>query len=272
MKRLRFWKLTAGGNDFILVEAGAARPRAWRALARRLCDRRRSVGADGLLVVRRGGGARPPRVDYLNADGSRAFCGNGSRCAAWWMVSAGWAGRSFVLDTAAGRLAARLLGPRRVRMGMGDARLLRAKVRVRAGGRLFSAELLDTGVPHAVVRVPGRELGRLPVRKLGAGLRSHRAFGAAGANVDFVAEDGRSCRLRTFERGVEDETWSCGTGAVAAAVALRGPGRAGLRRVRVLTRGGALTVRFRAGTGGVFAGVSLEGPVEPVCEGTVEER
>ena len=260
---MKFWKLTAAGNDFVLL-SGAVRSPA--ALARRLCDRRLGVGADGLLVARRAAGA--VRVDYFNADGSRAFCGNGSRCAAWWLAAAGRGRRRLTMDTAGGPVWALLTGARRVRIGLRDVQRLRSGVRVRAGGRIWTADLVDTGVPHAVVRVPGRELETLAVRELGARLRAHPAFGAAGANVNFVAADGEVCRLRTFERGVEDETWACGTGAVAAAAVLRGRGRPGLRRVRVLTRGGAaLTVRFRSGAGGEVSEVSLEGPVEPVCEG-----
>ena len=85
---LRFWKLTAAGNDFVLVSSPI---RGGAALAKRLCDRRFGVGADGLLVVRRDIGAVSLR--YFNADGSAAFCGNGARCAAWWAFSQGWAGK-----------------------------------------------------------------------------------------------------------------------------------------------------------------------------------
>ena len=100
---LRFWKMTAAGNDFVLVDSRVPSPQA---LARRLCDRREGVGADGLLVARRVAGGVALR--YFNADGSAAFCGNGARCAAWWAFVRGWAGRRMRLLTSAGEVAAQV--------------------------------------------------------------------------------------------------------------------------------------------------------------------
>ncbi|MDE2293289.1 MAG: diaminopimelate epimerase, partial [Elusimicrobia bacterium] len=222
------------------------------ALARRLCDRRAGVGADGLLAV------SGRRVVYLNADGSRAFCGNGARCAAWWLRSRGRGGTRFALS---GVPVEAVVGAASVRIRMPDVRPLR-RLRVAAEGRDWDAAFLDTGVPHAVVRVGA--LDRFPVVRVGRALRRHRAFGRAGANADFVSGSGRTLRLRTYERGVEDETLACGTGAVAAALAF---GRAS--PVTVRARGGRLTVSFRAGKDGGFTDVWLEGPVRQTFTGEV---
>lgn len=251
----RFWKLSGAGNDFVLVEGPLAAARA-RALARRLCDRREGVGADGLLVAERG------RVRYLNADGSDAFCGNGARCAAWWLSRRGWGGSSFSLSGVAVK-AAVAAGSGRVRMP--DATPVR-RLKVRAEGRSWDVRFLDTGVPHAVVVVAAKDLAAFPVARVGHALRRHRAFGPAGTNVDFVAAVPGGLRLRTYERGVEDETLACGTGAVAAALAARG-GRAGRTRVRAL--GGTLTVAFSPRKDGGFADVWLEGPVRQTFTGEV---
>lgn len=256
-----FWKLSGAGNDFVLL---SPRPRgSLTALARKLCDRRRGIGADGLLVVTPG---RIPRVDYLNADGSRAFCGNGTRCAAVWLSRRGLAGKRFVLRTGQGPLAIRVLGPERAAVRMPRPRSVHLPRTVRAGGRPFKVVALDTGVPHAVVFV--ERLDSFPVVALGRALRRHPAFGRAGANVDFVQIKGRNLRLRTYERGVEDETLACGTGVVAAALAaalLRGA----RSPVRVATRGGdVLRVAFKRGAAG-FDEVWLEGPAVTVYEGEI---
>jgi diaminopimelate epimerase len=259
---LRFWKLSAAGNDFVLA-AGAVRSPA--VLARRLCDRRSGVGADGLLVLRRAAGAA--KVDYFNADGTRAFCGNGTRCAAWWAFKQGWTGRRGVLRTSAGRIAAEIAGRERVVLGMPDPKGLRLGLSVRVLGRSWTAHAVDTGVLHAVV--PVRGLARFPVALVGRAIRRHRVFGRAGANVDFVSRGRSGLLLRTYERGVEAETPACGTGAAAAAWVgwklgwVRPP-------VRVLVRGGeSLTVDFRAGGAGA-PDLRLAGPARIVFSGEVE--
>ncbi len=254
MRRRRFWKLSAAGNDFILI---LDRPRLHLApLARRLCDRRLGVGADGLLAARRIPSGI--RVRYANADGSRAFCGNGLRAAAWWAFARGWGGRSLRLSTDQGVCSVRILSRRRAAVAMPEARVLRWGLPLRAAGRDFIAHLLDTGVPHAVI--PLGNIGSIDMEKFGAAIRSHRAFGAAGANVDFICRDGRGLALRTFERGVEAETLACGTGAVAAAAVAHRLGWV-KSSVRVRARGGVMSVDFRHGE------TWLEGPVLQVLEG-----
>ncbi|MCX5797828.1 MAG: diaminopimelate epimerase [Elusimicrobia bacterium] len=258
---MRFWKLTAAGNDFVLV---ASAVRAPGALARRLCDRRGGVGADGLLLVRRAAGGVDLR--YFNADGSAAFCGNGTRCAAWWAFSRGWAGRRMRLRTRAGAVAARVTGRGLVALSMPGPKGLRLGLTLRVKGRSLRAHAVNMGVPHAVVPVRGLE--GFPVVDFGRAIRRHPAFGRGGANVDFISRRGPALRMRTYERGVEGETWACGTGAAAAAVVAW---RLGWVRppVKVLVRGGqALAVSFRTQDGAV-RDVRLSGPVRIVFEGEV---
>ena len=259
---LRFWKLTAAGNDFVLVTAEVRNPGA---LARRLCDRRGGVGADGLLLARRAAGSVALR--YFNADGSAAFCGNGTRCAAWWAFVRGWAGRRMRLLTSAGEIAAQVDGRELVTLAMPEPKGLRLGRALRALGRRFAVHTVDTGVPHAVVPVLG--LAGFPVSEFGRAIRRHRAFGRSGVNVDFVCRSGAALRLRTYERGVEGETWACGTGAVAAAVVgwklgwVRPP-------VKVRVRSGqTLTVSFQP-EGGAARDVRLSGPAKIVFSGEVK--
>lgn len=218
--------MSGAGNDFVLVEGeGSA------ALARRLCDRKNGVGADGLLAV------RGRRVVNFNPDGSRAFCGNGSRCAALHLSRK--LGRSFTFVSNGRTLAARIVGGGRVAVRMPDPGPVTRRGAVR---------LVHTGVPHAVVAVRG--LDRYPVVEKGRPLRRR-----LGANVSFVERRGRALRIRTYERGVEDETLACGTGVVAAAAAF------GVSKL-IVRSGETLTVTLGDETW-------LEGPARVVFEGTI---
>ncbi len=231
--KIRFDKMSGAGNDFVVLD-GLPRGRSGAALARRLCDRRFGIGADGLLALSRRGGRI--RADYWNADGSSAFCGNGSRCAALWAAARGWTkGRRFVLETSRGPLEARLTARGRAEIEMPAPKDFREALRLTTANRAWPVYFVDTGVPHAVVFVPDVE--KIDVKTLGRVLRFHKAFGRAGANVDFVSAGPGGLSLRTYERGVEGETLACGTGVVAAAAAARALGRAGARvKVRVPRR------------------------------------
>ncbi|MBI3288804.1 MAG: diaminopimelate epimerase [Elusimicrobia bacterium] len=253
-----FWKMSGAGNDFVLL-AGQPKGTSGPALARRLCDRRRGVGADGLLILSRRAGR--VRADYWNSDGSAAFCGNGSRCAALWAAQRRWVGARISLDTARGPVTARLTGKGRAEVSMPAPTGLALGKRLKVLARTLTVHFVDTGVPHAVVLVPDVE--KVDVRALGRALRFHAAFGKAGANVDFVSDHGDRLSLRTYERGVEDETLACGTGVVAAAAVARALGhRASPVRVRV--RGGEeLTVSLDRGA-------RLEGPGRVTFTGEIE--
>lgn len=253
MRTVPFWKLSGAGNDFVLL-AGLPRGRSGPALARALCDRRRGIGADGLLVMSRRAGRA--RLDYWNADGSPAFCGNGSRCAALWAAAQGWAkGRAFTLASNRGPLAARLTSAGRAEVRMPRPKGLKLAMKV-AG---YTVHFVDTGVPHAVLFISEN----VDVNRLGRLLRSHAAFGRAGANVDFVSAAKGRLHVRTYERGVEGETLACGTGVVAAAVVANALGYAGTR-VPAQTRGGdVLNVAL------ADDGPRLEGPGRVVFTGEV---
>lgn len=254
-----FWKLSGAGNDFVLLH-GIPKGRSARALARRLCDRRAGIGADGLLILTRRAGK--VRLDYRNADGSPAFCGNGSRCAVSWANARGWLkGSNIRLETNRGPLSARLTGRNRAEVAMPAPKNLRLGLNLAVAGRPLQAHFVDTGVPHAVVFVP--DIKKARVTELGRILRRHKAFGRAGANVDFIEIAGDALLIRTYERGVEAETLACGTGVVAAAFVSRVLGFGG-SPVKVKTRGGhTLSVSFGEGP-------RLEGPAETVFKGEIE--
>jgi diaminopimelate epimerase len=267
MTRISFTKMAGAGNDFILLD-GSRLPGSLSKseLTRRLAPRRTSVGADGVLIVKRKGSSGKPELDYYNADGSRAFCGNGSRCAAWWMHQQGWAGKNFSLNSSSGPIEAVIVGHEKVRIRMPDVRKPCLDLKLKIAGKILKISILNTGVPHALLRV--KNLENFPVLELGRALRCHSAFKPQGTNVNFV-HVGKKTHVRTYERGVEEETLSCGTGAVAAALCVylwtkqQPP-------IRVETRGGLLTVRFRVLANGGFENIWLEGPAKIIYRGELK--
>jgi diaminopimelate epimerase len=266
---IRFTKMHGAGNDFVLVDHREPfLPADPGPRVARLCDRRRGVGADGVLLLE-----RDPELDfsmrYFNADGGAAeFCGNGARCIARFALALGL-GRdgAVAFRTAAGAKRARALADGRIALEFG-AVPEGEDVRVLLGGQPVDGWLANAGVPHFVVPVP--DVAQVPLADVAPPLRAHERFGAAGANVDFVAPlpDGRLA-MRTFERGVEGETLACGSGAIASA--LWAVTRAAAPSpVTVRTAGGDdLVVEFGGGPGGRSA--VLIGPAEVAFTGTWDE-
>ncbi len=266
MQKIKFWKMSGAGNDFVLI-TGRRGTAALKRLAVKLCSRRTGAGTDGLLCVN-GAGRGAVSVRYFNSDGSEAFCGNGSRCSALWARAnrLAKAGR-FTLRTSAGDLEAEVTGRGRVRMSMPDVRGASLRHRGSWPAGVGEVHFLDTGVPHAVV--PVKDLERLDVRGLGRALRFHRAFGRGGANVDFVKVSGGTVRVRTYERGVEDETLACGTGITASAVALALDGRV-KPPVRLESRGGDVFKVWLNPEGRGASDLVIEGPARMVFQGEIE--
>ncbi|MES1241028.1 MAG: diaminopimelate epimerase [Acidobacteriota bacterium] len=207
-----FYKVSGSGNDFVALAEPAEAPspemiRAW-------CRRGVSLGADGVFVLRRGREA--VGMDYYNADGYPAeLCLNGTRCAAQLAFHLGWANGVVTVRTASGAVGARRLDAARVTLEL-LAPETPEELAVEVDGIHHAGYRLRVGVPHFVL--PWREsLERAPVAGLGRSLRYHPAFGEAGANVNFVRYPGRDrMEIRTYERGVEAETLSCGSGILAS--------------------------------------------------------
>lgn len=262
--------MTGAGNDFIVIDdRGNAVGNDARELAKQLCRRRVSVGADGLILVVPSARA-DFRMRYFNSDGSEAdMCGNGGRCVAAFAHRKGIAGRQMTFESRSGLHEAKVLDGGDVALKMTEPRALLLGQRVRAAGREFTVHRINTGVPHAVCEVEG--LDGFPVAEVGREIRYHPSFTPEGTNADFIQIESRdTLSLRTYERGVEDETLACGTGAVAAALVA-----AALKRVsppvRVRTRGGdTLTVDFYMSDMG-FCDVTLTGNADVVFEGVLEQ-
>lgn len=288
---LAFWKLTGAGNDFVVLDnrtgivASDTAQRA--AFILRTCARGTGVGADGLLLVEPSDRA-DFRMRYYNSDGGEAeTCGNGARCIARFAHARGIAAARMSFETKAGVYSAAIV-PGGVRVSMSNAHSFEADVAVEVPG-LFNGmvDFVNTGVPHVVVRVgdlrtpasDGPEgtstatIEAVPVVQLGRALRRHARFAPAGANVNFVVpapNQPDTFIVRTYERGVEDETLACGTGCIAAAVTLAHRKQA-TAPVCLITRSGVpLVVRFALSPTGA-RDVELEGEARVVFTGELAE-
>ena len=269
-KGIPFSKLNGSGNDFLLIDnrGGILRGVGLPEFVEKVCDRSRSIGADGVIFIEKSRRA-DFRWRFFNADGSRAeMCGNGGRCAARFAVERNIARTTLGFETDAGLIRAEVKG-RRVKLQMTPPRGLALSKSLSLRGRKITYSFLDTGVPHAVLFVP--DLSKIDLEGTGRGIRMHRAFAPRGTNVDFVRVRNGEVGVRTYERGVEGETLACGTGAVAAGIlsAVHGYVRP---PVAVRTRGGeVLIVHFDPVKDG-FGEVYLEGDTSWSCDGVMSKE
>ncbi len=291
MKNIEFTKMVASGNDFVVIEdssklpacpAGRQAP-SFRLLVQKVCDRKFGVGADGVLLLSKTG-PRSIRMRIFNSDGSEAeMCGNGSRCAALYYGSrlpACPAGRQALssklgirINTKAGVIES-IIKKGNVKIKLTNPKDIELDIPLKVGGRLIKVNFINTGVPHAVIFVEG--LDKIGIRDIGRQIRYHKRFSPKGTNVDFVEIlNKNSIKVRTYERGVEDETLACGTGSVAAALvfgfrfapACRTGRVIGYRKINVHTQSGEiLKVDFER-KGKNFSNVWLEGKAEIVYKG-----
>jgi diaminopimelate epimerase len=265
---LRFSKMNGAGNDFVMIDNRLGDLKLAPDQIAKICDRHRGVGADGVLVLERAANGADFRMRYYNADGGEAeMCGNGARCFARYASRVAGPKAALSFETPAGVIGARLQGEL-VRLEMSEPKDLRLGITIPLEDRQVAAHFVNSGVPHVVV--PVDDLDNVDVRGLGSAIRRHELFSPKGANVNFLKERGeRQIAIRTYERGVEDETLACGTGVVASALIF-----AALRNVSgpigVLVRGGnELEVGFEK-TGDQFRNVTLTGPADFVFEGTID--
>ncbi len=268
MKRtFDFIKMAGSGNDFILIDnRRKVLPRSISAFARNICARSEGVGADGLLVVQKSEKA-DLRMRIFNADGSEPeMCGNGARCFALWAYKK-LGIKHLRFETMAGLLDADVNGGIvRVRMTKPESYI--PDILIKVNKRPVKVNYINTGVPHAVVFVSSVSVIDVPV--IGRKIRFNRKFMPAGTNVNFVQITGKnSVRIRTYERGVEDETLSCGTGSVASALIASFKGYV-KSPVNVHTKGkGILRIYFIQSKNGIDD-VYLEGKVGIIYEGRLQ--
>lgn len=217
MERIAFAKLSGAGNDFVVIDnRQKVVPDDLENFIRKVCTRRISVGADGLLLVEKSDVA-DFRMRYFNSDGSEAeTCGNGARCIARFANNEGIVSDKMTFETKAGIYSAEMVG-KNVKLNMSDAFDLRLSFPIELSDATYTISFVNSGVPHAVFFVD--DLENTNVFKLGSETRYHKDFAPKGTNANFIkVKDKHNIDIRTYERGVEDETLACGTGSIASAI------------------------------------------------------
>lgn len=257
--KMHFYKYQATGNDFILIDNRGGAYAFSREQIKRLCDRKFGIGADGLILIEKHPSLTFNLV-YYNSDGSQSLCGNGSRAAIQFASKLGMLNGKASFHAYDGAHGAELLPSGIVRINMNDVHEIRE-----VGTDFF----LNTGSPHVIRFV--NHVKDYPVVEEGKKIRYSEWFAkSGGTNVNFVELlDGNALFVRTYERGVEDETLSCGTGVTAAALASSLKGYHSPVDVRAI--GGDLTVEFKKNEDGTrFTDIYLVGPAKMVFEGDLE--
>ncbi len=271
MEAIEFWKMSGSGNDFIIIDNrdGKIADSDMGRLVERACRRRESVGADGLIFV-----TDSDQYDFgwrfFNADGGEVeMCGNGSRCVARFAFSKGIAGDKMTFETLAGPISAEVR-ERIVKVLMPQPSHLQTDLEMKKEPSWVTVDSINTGVPHVVVQV--EDLEAHPIVEEGRMIRYHALFAPQGTNANFITLLGPDLLgIRTYERGVEDETLACGTGAMASALVSSVRGMV-TSPVRVRTRGGEeLKIHFEK-KDGVFKQVWLEGSTTLVYQARLHEE
>jgi diaminopimelate epimerase len=265
---LRFTKMNGAGNDFILFDNRTGDIDLDRNQIAQLCDRHRGIGADGVLLLENSTNGADFRMRYFNADGGEAeMCGNGARCFARFANKVGGQKAKLSFETPAGVISAEVKGDL-VTLRMTDPTDLRLDIDLPMAGEKTSVHFVNTGVPHVVI--PVAKIDDADVRRDGAAIRHHKMFSPKGTNVNFIEKcEPNKIAIRTYERGVEDETLACGTGIVASALIFAASEKSS-SPITVLARGGdELQVGFEK-VDGSFRNVTLTGPAEFVFQGEID--
>ena len=270
---MRFTKMNGAGNDFILVENlhGELTQQQLSMLARTLCDRRMSIGADGLMAIVPAKANADFGMLFFNCDGTLGeMCGNGARCICRYGYETGLAGETQTIETTAGLVTGTRIDAKNYRIRLPDPvnlQYLALDVDGKKVGCMY-LELGNPGIPHAVVQYPGlREADEQALFEFGRKLRYHPAF-PKGANVNFLEKTGENRFYeRTWERGVEDFTYACGTGTGASVYALAEKRRCG-DHAEVEVKGGLLIVDI-VRDGKKCRDLLLTGPASMVCTGEI---
>lgn len=254
--KLRFYKYQGTGNDFIMLDNREGQISLTKEQIVRLCDRKFGVGSDGVILIEKSDDTLF-YMNFFNPDGSQSFCGNGSRCAVNFAKELGIHGNTKAF-TAIDGIHEFDFSDDVVKIKMKDVNQVK---------QLGSDFVLHTGSPHFVKYVS--DPSDIDIINEARKIRYSDDFKAEGINVNFVSENKDHITMRTYERGVEDETLSCGTGVTAAALsyALRHPGTS---RVDVITRGGKLEVRMNSCGARQFTDIWLCGPAAFVYSGVIE--
>lgn len=217
MTEIPFSKYSGCGNDFILINNRGGSLRLNEKTIENLCDRNRGIGADGIIFLENGREGSDFGMRIFNRDGNEAeMCGNGLRCLGQFIYELGFDKKAYRIQTKERSLKIDFADGL-IKAEMGDAVDLNMDLKLEIEKNPLDCCFLNTGVPHAVVFV--EDIKKISVNTLGRQIRHHEQFSPAGTNANFVQKNSdNQIAIRTFERGVENETLACGTGAAASAI------------------------------------------------------
>ena len=274
---MEFCKMNGAGNDFIIIDNrnGDIPESKWPEIAKIVCERHLSVGADGLMVVENPDGNADFKMLFYNSDGSMGeMCGNGARCICRYGYEHGIAGETQTIETTAGVVTGERIDKLHYRVRLNDPSIVRLDLTVHINDMPYLCsyvELGNPGIPHVVVEIPDLEI--YPHHKLfnlGRSLRYHPEF-PKGANINFYEFKGKDLLYeRTYERGVEDFTYACGTGTGSLVTVLTLKGLVSGNSVRVQMQGGELIIDAEQENGQI-KNLYLTGPTNMVLKGTLTD-
>ena len=256
--QIEFYKYQGTGNDFVMIDnRNNVFDKTNLKAVQQLCDRRFGVGADGLILIENLDDLDFNMI-YFNADGTQSFCGNGSRCAVDFAKYLGIIEKQAMFLSTDGEHEAWINDTGEVSLKIHDVK------NIEKGEDYY---YINTGSPHYIVNV--EDVKAVDVKKEGGSIRYNERFKAEGTNVNFVKFNQIELDIRTYERGVEDETLSCGTGVTAAALSLADANKLQEGVIYVTTEGGNLKVGFKR-NGNEFKDIWLIGPATFVYKGSIE--
>lgn len=285
MQKILFTKMTGAGNDFIIIDKKINSDfQITPEKIIKFCDRRFGIGADGVITIEDSAEA-DFQMMYYNSDGSTgSLCGNGARCSIWYAEKTARLknGDAFFIANGA-NYSGKVLSDEQVHFNLNPPKHLKYNFKIKAMGQMITANFANTGSPHVVIKIcdvlknpknpasAHNSILDFPVYDLGREIRYHNDFNPGGTNVNFIEVINDIVHIRTYERGVEDETLACGTGSAAAALItyindkLTPP-------IKLKTYGGKyLSVNFEVENQKV-KNLYLTGPAQVVFEGSVDEK
>ncbi|MDR0956631.1 MAG: diaminopimelate epimerase [Endomicrobium sp.] len=268
--KINFAKLTAAGNDFILIDnrKNIIIHENCQSIAKKLCNRKYSIGGDGLILLEKSI-RKDFKMKYFNSDGSHAsMCGNGARSIAKFAYDSNITNSKMVFETDAGTINANILPNDKVRLNLYKPKDIKPNIEIEIDKIKINANFINTGVPHTVIFVD--DIEKIDLLKCGRKIRYNKIFAPNGTNVNFVqVVKNNTIFVRTYERGIEAETLACGTGIIAAGIIsvlknfTKSP-------VNIIARGGdELSVSLK-NLNNKIGNVVLEGPVVVAFNGIVK--
>jgi diaminopimelate epimerase len=280
MKKLFFVKMSGAGNDFIVLDKGLNPDLVFTASdIKQICDRRKGIGGDGLITIG-DSNAYDFLMEYYNADGSTgSLCGNGARCAIKFAESSKrLKGKETKFLSNGVEYSGEVLNDGLIKVYFRQPENLKLNFKVKAGGQLITSHFVNSGSPHVVIDVkeilqkPSNpksnfsDINDVPVFQIGKEIRNLPEFSPGGTNVNFFSLTDDDIYIRTYERGVEDETLACGTGNVATAIILNK--LKGIKApIKLITRGGDKLIVDYNSDEQQIKDLTLTGPVKVVFTG-----